>query len=200
MTQPPAQAVISQALAQNGQGCFILSRHQGADLILAPEPRTVHAEDHSTPGCYQTPGIAGPGSGKAHPHTLLPRAPGMPVIPDTILGSKCPSCCQVQMSPCVPQEGLARIKVQGWQGGNGLKSKDSLQPCHPHPTRAAGGSSHPEGCRWLPPPATRAAGTKPGFPFSLPQCPLLLEDNLSDQDSSFLLPQPHPLPSQAPTP
>lgn len=151
MTQPPAQAVISQALAQNGQGCFILSRHQGADLILAPEPRTVHAEDHSTPGCYQTPGIAGPGSGKAHPHTLLPRAPGMPVIPDTILGSKCPSCCQVQMSPCVPQEGLARIKVQGWQGGNGLKSKDSLQPCHPHPTRAAGGSSHPEGCRWLPP-------------------------------------------------
>lgn len=112
---------------------------------------------------FPDPGDRRPRVRKGPPHTSLHRGPwGSQRLSGVVPGSKCPSYCQEQTSPCLPREGLAGLKVQGWQGGDCLKDQGQSPaglPCEGRRGRAAGGSPttkaagashpHPQGCRRL---------------------------------------------------
>lgn len=100
-----------------GQGWVILSRHQGADLILAPELKLPMQEtiQHLAVPRPQDPEAEGLERPTSHLIAQGPRDASRSWVPAQEVNVfpaakyKCP--------PCLPREGLAKTKVQGQQGG-----------------------------------------------------------------------------------
>lgn len=110
-----------------GQGWVILSRHQGADLILAPEIKLPMQETIQHLAVPRPQGPEAEGLERPTSHLIAQgprdanrsRVPAQEVNVFPAAKYKCP--------PCLPREGLAKNESAGPAGRPCLKIKDSPQ-------------------------------------------------------------------------